>query len=276
LQDQPNPAHCEKAMPKMSSIAPAKSELLEVFHEKYGPPDKLGWGPKMRLDSGYFTPDDCYEALVSKLVFDGCNWADVGCGRDTFPTNWPLARRLCKRAGFVLGVDPDPNIQEHPLLHERFQGLIEDYEPSRSYDLVTLRMVAEHIAQPDDAIRKISELLKPGGLAVIYTPYRWSPMSIAAAIVPFRFHNGLKRILWNTEERDTFPTCYELNTRADLEKHTAAHSLRQVYFEYIDDCRITASYKLLQRMELALRRVLHACRISYPEKCILAVFEKAP
>ena len=43
-------------------------ELRAIYDSKYVRGARVGWGPKMRLAFGYFTPDDHYEALVSKLV----------------------------------------------------------------------------------------------------------------------------------------------------------------------------------------------------------------
>jgi hypothetical protein len=55
----------------------------------------------MRLSFGYFTPDDHYEVLVARLVTSGCHWADIGCGRDIFPSNPQLARDLVARAAVI-------------------------------------------------------------------------------------------------------------------------------------------------------------------------------
>src|ERR1051325_5544727 len=89
------------------AIAPTREELETVFQGKYGAASQASWGPKQRHDFAYFTPDDTYEAVVSKLVRPGIDWADVGCGHDIFPSNGRLAEVLSQRAGYVLGIDPD-------------------------------------------------------------------------------------------------------------------------------------------------------------------------
>lgn len=254
---------------------PTPDELLAVFRQKYSKSSTLGWGPRMRLESGYFTPDDHYEALVGKLLGIGTDWCDVGCGRNIFPDNPELARSYARRCAFVYGIDPDDNVRENRFVHEYFQGLVEACPTKRRFDLVTLRMVAEHIEFPGPALERVAALLKPSGLAVIYTPYKWSPMSIAATITPFGLHNPMKRLLWATEARDTFPTQYKLNTRADIERHARTAGLEIAYFERLDDCRITNSYRWLNRLELSVRRGLRAVGIPYPEACILAVLRPA-
>ena len=37
---------------------PDAGTLQQVFHLKYGPEAQLGWGPRLRRDHGYSTPDD--------------------------------------------------------------------------------------------------------------------------------------------------------------------------------------------------------------------------
>lgn len=257
------------------AYTPTDDELMQVFRQKYGRNDSLGWGPRMRLEFAYFTPDDHYEALVGKLLPRGSDWCDVGCGRDMFPSNPELAARYAARCAYVYGIDPDENVHENRFVHGYFQGLVEDCPVDRQFDLVTLRMVAEHIVNPTAVLRRVFCLLKPSGHALIYTPHKWAPMSIAASLSPFSLHNPLKRLLWQTEQRDTFPTQYKLNTHRDLNRHARSAGLVQVHFARLDDCRTTNSYRVLNRIELSARRALRVARIPYPEACILSVLRRS-
>jgi SAM-dependent methyltransferase len=259
-----------------SDLAPTREELMNIYKVKYYRFGEPGWGPRMRLAAGYFTPDDYYEALVAKLVQPGCAWADVGCGRDTFPSHPDLARELSRRAGLMFGIDPDDNIAENTLVTERFQGPIEECVTDRRFDVITLRMVAEHIVDPDRALAKLAELLKPHGLIVFYTPYKWSPMSILATVIPFRLHNPLKQLIWRSETRDTFPTAYKLNTRRHLRRLGARQALEEVYFAYLDDCRVTGRFRFLNWLEIKMCKILNRIGLHYPELCILAVYRHAP
>jgi SAM-dependent methyltransferase len=259
---------------EVGPFAFAASELAAVFDSKYYRFGELGWGPRRRRASGYFTPDDYYEALVNRLVTPGCRWADVGCGRDVFPGNPDLAGQLSRRCGHLLGIDPDPNLESNPFVHERFKGLVDEYRGEGGFDLVTLRMVAEHIVSPDAALASIAAMLKSGGRMVIYTPGKWSPASILAATLPFALHHPIKRIFWDGEERDTFPTAYKLNTRRDLERHGRSSGLVLEAYQHLDDCRITGAYRLLNEVELALQRCTRRLGLVYPEYCLLAQFRK--
>ena len=256
------------------SLAPTREELERHFDEKFrGKPD-LGWGPKLRLQFGYFTPDDYYETLVGKLVTQNCEWADVGCGRYMFPSNPDLARKLARRARYVFGVDPDDNICDNEFITEGFQGLIEDAPTTRTFDLVTLRMVVEHVAAPAAMVGKLAELTKSGGRVVVYTPNKWSPVSFVTRAVPYRLHHAPKRWLWGTEARDTFPVQFKLNTRKTLRAFFQTAGFAEILFAHLDDCRIFEKVRALKYLELSLQRLTSRLRIRYPENCLLAVYER--
>jgi hypothetical protein len=99
-------------------------------------------------------------------------------------------------------------------------------------------------------------------------------MSLAASITPFGLHNPLKRLLWTSDARDTFPTQYKLNTRVDIERHAKPARLEISYFERLDDCRITSAYRLLNMLELKARKGLRTIGAPYPEACVLAVLSR--
>src|SRR5712672_1652656 len=107
---------------------PDRTQLQQVFRGKYGPPDRLGWGPQLRQHYQYFNPDDWYEAVVASLVVRGTQWLDVGCGHELFPSNPELARLLAARAGLLVGVDPDPSLQQNPYVHQKAAVAIDDYD----------------------------------------------------------------------------------------------------------------------------------------------------
>jgi SAM-dependent methyltransferase len=255
-------------------VAPSSAECYEHFTRKYTRPAGLGPSPALRLRHGFLAADDYYEMMVGKLVRTDAAWLDVGCGRDVFPSYYEGAKQLAQRCSLFVGIDPDPNVHENALLTERFQGTIEDYETSHRFDLLTLRMVAEHVERPERSVRKLAELSAPGGLVVIYTPWRWSPMSLIASVVPFSLHNRLKRLVWDSEPQDTFPTVYGMNSRARLNSLFEAEGFEEAFFVDLDDCSIFTRYPALNSAEIFLRNVTLAARVPYPEHCLFAIFRR--
>ena len=249
-------------------------ELDALFRTKYGEPEQTGPRPRRRYGFGYFLPDDHYEALVDSLVSPSTRWLDVGGGRHLFPANPKLAEQLSRRCLHLSGVDPSPNILENPFVAERVQSVVQDYAAREPFDLLTLRMVAEHIAEPAGAMEAFRRLLKPGGTLVIYTINKWSPVSILAWLTPFRMHHPVKKIAWQTEEQDTFPIAYRMNTRRTLAKLAEAHGFRETAFRRLDDLSTFAGFRLLNYAELLAWRAFRTIGLTYPENCLLGVYER--
>jgi ubiquinone/menaquinone biosynthesis C-methylase UbiE len=250
-----------------------REHVSRIFSEKYGNP-ALGPIPRRCVRFGYFFPDEYYEASIEKLVTSGSHWLDVGGGRDVFPSNAKLARRLADRCGRLVAVDPSPNVLENPFAHERHQLKIEEYDTVEQFDLLSMRMVAEHIDRTDDAVSSIARLLKPGGRLVVYTVDKWSLLAVAARIVPFQLHHPIKRVVWQTEEQDTFPVFYRMNTRSALKSLATKHGLHEESFNYLDDCRTFHRYPFFNHLELGVWRVLKAVGIRYLETCLLGVYRR--
>lgn len=270
-------AHSEKdslMSVDITTLTPNQRDLIAIFDQKYRRAEELGWGPKTRLRFNYFNPDDHYEAIVAKLVNAQTRWADIGCGRDIFPSNPALALELSKRCRFLFGIDPDPNIRDNPYIHEGFEGIVEDCPPDKRFDLITLRMVAEHITDPSRSVAKIAQITEVGGMVVVYTPNKWAPVSLLAALVPNRFHQHFKRIVWDTQARDTFPTAFKLNTREALRHYFLANNMKEIHFAYLDDCRTFSGFRPLSYLELGTQKILRQFRIRYPENCLLGIYQK--
>lgn len=258
--------------PASASMASAFRCTPTVLREKYGNLSQAGWAPKQRLGFGHLTPADWYESLLDSLVTSQTVWLDVGCGRDLSPGNAATARRLSDRCQKLVGIDPSENIDGNAFVHERLRMPIEDHPPGRAYNLITLRMVAEHIEAPEAVVNQLVSLLLPGGRIVIYTVAGFSPSVIVAASTPLSVHHAVKRLLWRTEERDTFPTVYRMNTRSALTRLFCGEGLSEEMFAYLGDCRSTARFKLLQYVELSVWKTLSVIGLHYPEACILAVY----
>jgi len=256
-------------------LHPARSDLNEIIRFRYGGLDNMGWSPRMRLRFGYFTPDEFYEAVVKKLVRSRLSWLDVGSGRHIFPGNEPLAYHLADRCAELVGVDPDPTIDDNRIVRHRVKLPIEEFRTDQVFDVITMRMVAEHIAQPDLVLESLARLTKQGGRVVVYTVNKWSPVTLASWLTPFWLHHPLKRLLWRSEERDTFPVRYAMNTRERLSALFESHGFSERHFAYLDDCRTLSRFRALHFLELSAWQIARSVGLRYPENCLLGVYERA-
>jgi SAM-dependent methyltransferase len=255
-------------------LLPSLDELKRRYLAKRGGLDRGGWSVARYYRFGYIPPDDYYEAVVSGLVGQGAHWLDVGSGRSPFPNHGRLARELADRCALMVGVDPSPNILENPFVHERAQAFIEDYRSERVFDVITLRMVAEHITDPPTVLRAFERLLAPGGHVVIYTPNRWSPVELVSSLVPFGLHHPIKRLFWDGDAKDTFPTAYKMNSRSRLRQLFTQAQFDEVFFRHLDDCATFSKFKVLNWVELQAWRFLTSFSGHYPENCLLGVYQK--
>lgn len=103
---------------------------------------------------------------------------DLGCGSGRFLA---MMRDAGPEGLELWGIDLD----ERAVEAARAQGFraersrIEDWEPGVRFDLIVMQQVIEHVADPLGVVRKLRELLAPGGVLVLETPnlagwdYRW-------------------------------------------------------------------------------------------------------
>lgn len=251
-------------------------DLMSVFISRYGEPAAAGPNPRRRYRFGYYSPDEHYEALVSQNVNATTSWLDVGGGKHVFPHNHNFAASVVGRAKKLTAVDPSPNVYENTIAHEHVQSMIEDYKTDEKFDLITMRMVAEHITQPSFVMNALYRLCKPGGKVMIYTVNKWSPVSMLATAIPHRFHHRIKKVFWGTEENDTFPVSYKMNTHSALRTLAKNHGFDVKLAQTLDDCRTFYAYRLLNYTELITWRACQRLGMNYPENCLLYILEKHP
>ena len=236
----------------------------------------LGWRAQKKVDAEYHSPEEWYQSIVESLVDANTAWIDIGGGQFLFPDNQALAAQLAQRCKLLVGVDPSDNIQHNAFVHERAQVMLEDFQTHETFDLATLRMVAEHVEHPDQFLGKLATILLPGGYVVLVTPFKWSIASILAALIPAGLHGNFVRLLFpSREDKHIFPTFYKLNTRSDLKRWFESLGFAEVTFLRIPDCSLLQRFRMGTRLELFLFRICRALRITYPETNIVAVFRKS-
>jgi SAM-dependent methyltransferase len=222
----------------------------------------------------YELPRQVYERTLDRLVTASTEWLDIGCGRELLPDNPSLARVLSQRAKLLVGVDPDATILDNRYVHEKFHGMLSDMPP-RQFNLVTLRMVAEHVQDPYSLLRSLRKVCAPNARVVVFTPHRWSPMTVASSLTPIWLHQSVKRWLWRTEDRDTFPVAYRMNTPQELRGLFRSHGFAVEFISLLDDCSVLWRWPTLRRAEVATANALRSVGLRYPECCILGIFRYA-
>jgi SAM-dependent methyltransferase len=171
-----------------------------------------------------------YEELIDQRLSDGGAVLDVGCGR-----TFPLARRLVTRSSAVFGIDPEVDVDVVPdgaKVHRAFADAIP--LPDETCNLVVCRSVLEHLADPQPVFGEIARVLRPGGSFVFLTPSRYDYVSVAARLLPNRWHPWIVRRLEGRAELDTFPTHYRANSRGAVARLATAAGLRPALMRYLN------------------------------------------
>ena len=256
------------------SYSPTKDELKEFFFEKYGDPKTTGWSPRRRFKFGYYSAGDRYEKTVEKLIQSGTAWVDVGGGHSLFPNNTDLSEILSSRCKRLVAVDPSHTVRDNPYCHDFVEDYFENYNSDEKFDIATLRMVAEHVADPDALTRKLNQVIKEDGLVIIYTINMYSPVPIVTKLLPFSFHYPIKKVLWGGNSEDTFPVAYKMNTRQQLSDIFSRHGFVEDHFERLDDLSVFTNYRIPNFFELLLWKTLNIVGLNYPEHNLLAVYKK--
>jgi 2-polyprenyl-3-methyl-5-hydroxy-6-metoxy-1,4-benzoquinol methylase len=228
----------------------------------------------MRLAANYFSPSEYYESILARLVTPATRWLDVGGGRQPLPGNVRLARALSDRCECLVGLDPDETLHENVFVHEKVQQSLYDFHTESPFDLITLRMVAEHVTEPARAAEVLQRVSKPGAKLVIFTVSRWSLSSIAAAMTPHQLHHKAKKYLWKTEAKDTFPVQYLMNTRKRLASVLGRAGFRELLFRGLADACVLWRFRRFHALELSAWKLASALGVKYPESCLLGVYER--
>jgi 2-polyprenyl-3-methyl-5-hydroxy-6-metoxy-1,4-benzoquinol methylase len=253
---------------------PSPKELEELFVQKYGSPATTGWAPKQRFRFRYYLPADVYESVVSRHVTEGCNWLDVGGGQAIFPENPDLARALVSRCARAVAVDPSVNVHKNKFVHETVCSTLEEYKPNFQFDLATVRMVVEHVSDPEGFVGALARLVRSGGVVIVLTVNLWSPITILSRLLPFELHHPLKRRFWGGKAEDTFPVHYRMNTRQTLRRLFERSGFTEDVFARQDDLSLLGQFPLLSHAELLVWRGLTMLGLGYPENCLLGLYRR--
>jgi len=93
---------------------------------------------------------------------------DIGCAFGFF------LELASKRGWKASGIEVSKNASDYAKKHQKspvFNGTIEKANfKKKSFDVITLFDVIEHIPDPKNMLKKINKLLKPGGILAITTP----------------------------------------------------------------------------------------------------------
>ncbi len=160
-----------------------------------------------------------FDCISSRLTRNkqGLKVLDIGCG------NGVLLRQFQKRGCICFGSDPSPWAR---TCAERYGytllGRIEeaDIKPS-TFDIITSTSALEHIAKPLEHVRRILEILKPGGTAYFTVP-NFGSLPIRLRLVKGRLVSPPSHCNYFTA--GTLKNLFRQNALKDLVSHVRVDS----------------------------------------------------
>jgi SAM-dependent methyltransferase len=141
----------------------------------------LRMAERSRLAAGFAKQIELTAGPRLDMPLAECEAIDIGCGYGY--TAAELAR-LCKR---VVGIEPNEALAEQARRTVEERGLtnleisqvaIGELDDVERFDLAIMDNVLEHIEDQRGALRRLSDCLRPGGVAFILVPNKYWPIEV--------------------------------------------------------------------------------------------------
>ncbi len=169
--DHLNIKHCQICNLYFVSPSPSRTQL-QTFYETYDDEHRRSRNiDPEQLKASYENTDPFGDLrireLSSHLRLETCRVLDIGFGRAYF-------LYCLKRLGAIpSGLELDQRAIEFAKslgIEDVYLGNLDDFANKTKYDLITMLDFVEHPLQLMDLLGKSAELLRPGGLLMIWTP----------------------------------------------------------------------------------------------------------
>jgi SAM-dependent methyltransferase len=163
---------------------------------------------------------EAYATFVAKHLSANSVWLDAGCGNRLLERDLdPLENWLAARCKTVVGMDI--SVTSHRNIKSLVQGSLYRLPfADDSFDLVTCRMVVEHLDDPSKAFTEISRCLRPDGAIIVITPnlhnYGIFCNAVATKLLPEEWRLKLVHSSDARADADIFPVRYRANTMPRL------------------------------------------------------------
>ena len=183
---------------------------------------------------------EAYATLVSRHLSSNSVWLDAGCGNRLLESDLDgLETWLAAHCKTIVGMDLQ--VSSHRNIKSLVQGSVYRLPfADNSFDLITCRMVVEHLEDPARAFGEVSRCLRPEGTLIVITPnlrnYGIFGNAIATKLLREEWRLKLVHASDARANTDIFPVLYRANTmprlvrllkKSGLQIHTKL-GLRQV------------------------------------------------
>jgi len=240
----------------------ASRELIQEYYPAYS-------GPVGVYALQEHVLEQVVPPLIDRYLVPEHFAVDLGCGRGT------MVRRLSERARRAVGIDVDDSgFANNPGL-ELIKASIYDIPiGSGEVDFVTSRWVFEHLAKPQQAVREINRILRPGGHALIVVPNLLHPGMLLSKVLPLGVKQRLLSRFDELEEETVLETYYRANTERSLNRLFDGVGLEKRELHYVKDVSYWMFSQSLFRLAHTVERVTDLRPLQRFRLAIVAVYQK--
>ncbi len=163
---------------------------------------------------------ETYGSLIAEHLSSDTLWLDVGCGSRLLEGGMePLEQWLVYHCKRIVGVDLAPTFNRN--IDSLLRGSVYHLPfYDNTFDLITCRMVIEHLDRPADAFAEVARCLRPGGVFILVTPnllnYAIFGNKLATKLLPDKLRLRMVRAVDSRAEHEIFPVFYKANTMRRL------------------------------------------------------------
>lgn len=215
-----------------------------------------------KIDHSFQFRYEIYNDTLKSMLSEDSVWLDAGCGENENVAQFGFN---CRAA---IGIDLiKPNNHSNALFVQadlRTLPFPNDYA-----DLITFRMVVEHIQFIKEEFSDILRVLKKNGKLLILTTNIWSPVILFPRLLPFKLKKFAIKLLFPIEGQDIFPTYHRFNSVGKMKRGIG--SLKLVHLKMIEQTSLlnpTVFYMFLIPYLLTKNKIMRNFRSN-----ILAIFE---
>jgi 2-polyprenyl-6-hydroxyphenyl methylase/3-demethylubiquinone-9 3-methyltransferase len=175
---------------------------------------------------------DFISEMAPPYIKEGMRVYDVGGGKQPF-INLPMKKKLKL---FVTGLDISQHELESAPTGTYDEIICADISTVSGYedgDLVICQAVLEHVRDTESAIRSISSLLKPGGIALIFVPSRNAVFARLNLFLPQKLKEAILYYVYpSTRHAQGFPSYYWKCTPKDILELAKENGLTETEARY--------------------------------------------
>jgi SAM-dependent methyltransferase len=163
---------------------------------------------------------EAYASLIAEHLSPHTVWLDAGCGSRLLESDMdPLENWLVTHCKSVFGIDVGATSNRN--IKTLLQGSLYHLPfADNTLDLITCRMVVEHLDHPAEAFAEIARCLHPGGALIVITPnllnYAILGNALATEVIPEKVRLRIVQASDSRDKKDIFRVRYKANTMPRL------------------------------------------------------------